>query len=109
MKSLIHNGIIVLQPPDFPDFNLTIRGDFVSLNPLQSEMAVAWVNKLGTPYVEDHVFLKDARKTWFFSPILANRSSVSKRKVWMAALVANRYRWWRGVCIIAFHISPFTL
>jgi DNA topoisomerase-1 len=59
MKSLVHNGIIVLQPPDFPDFDIIIRGDVVSLNPLQSEMAVAWVKKLGTPYAEDPVFVKN--------------------------------------------------
>ena len=59
MKSLVHNGIIVLQPPNFPDFEIMIRGKVVSLNPLQREMAVAWARKLGTPYVEDPVFVKN--------------------------------------------------
>jgi DNA topoisomerase-1 len=74
MKSLIHNGIIVLQPPDFPDFDIIIRGNLVSLNLLQSEMAVAWVKKLGTPYVEDPVFVKnfitDFSKALGIKPIL---------------------------------------
>jgi DNA topoisomerase-1 len=74
MESLVHNGIIVLQPPDFPEFEITLRGKVVSLNLLQKEMAVAWVNKLGTPYVEDSVFIKnfmrDFSKALGINPIL---------------------------------------
>jgi len=59
MDTLRHNGVLVLQPPEFPSFEITIRGKSVQLTPLQSEMAVAWVKKLGTPYVEDAVFEKN--------------------------------------------------
>ena len=62
MESLIHNGIIVLQPPNFPEFEIIIGGKAVSLSPLQREMAVAWVRKLGTPYVDDPVFMKNFLK-----------------------------------------------
>ncbi|MHA1576380.1 MAG: hypothetical protein ACTSU3_03375 [Candidatus Thorarchaeota archaeon] len=57
MDSLHHEGLLVLETPDFIDLAITVRGSEVSLNSLQKEMAVAWVRKLGTPYVEDPVFI----------------------------------------------------
>lgn len=59
MDTLRHNGVLVLEPPDFPLFRITARGQLVELNPLQSEMAVAWVRKIGTPYVDDEVFAQN--------------------------------------------------
>ncbi len=56
MKTLSHNGVLVLEPPEFPPFSILVRGKRIRLDRLQSEMAVAWVRKLGTPYVEDPVF-----------------------------------------------------
>ena len=56
MESLRHNGILVIQPPPPRGLIITARGKRVNLNQLQEEMAVAWVKKLGTPYVEDPVF-----------------------------------------------------
>ncbi|MFX0107502.1 MAG: DNA topoisomerase I [Candidatus Hodarchaeota archaeon] len=59
MKSLIHNGIIVLKPPDPRGFMITVRGQSLVLDRLQEEMAIAWVRKLGTPYVEDPIFSRN--------------------------------------------------
>ncbi|NHJ12071.1 MAG: DNA topoisomerase I [Candidatus Thorarchaeota archaeon] len=75
MESLVHRGIIVLNPPESSGFQITIRGQKIILNQLQEEMAVAWVRKLGTPYVEDPVFIEnfmmDFSKALETSPTLA--------------------------------------
>lgn len=65
-KTLVHNGVCF--PPEYEPrgFRIRIRGKSVVLTPFQEEMAVAWVKKRGTPYVEDPVFqdnfLKDFLK-----------------------------------------------
>jgi DNA topoisomerase-1 len=58
MKSLSHNGILI---PEYEPkgFSIKFKGKTVKLNPLQEEMAVAWVRKLGTPYPDDKVFVKN--------------------------------------------------
>jgi DNA topoisomerase-1 len=57
--TLIHNG--VLFPPYYEPNNLSIkiRGTNLRLNPQQEERAYAWVKKIGTPYVEDDVFVSN--------------------------------------------------
>jgi DNA topoisomerase-1 len=40
-------------------FHILFRGKKIALTPRQEEMAVAWVKKLGTEYVEDPVFVKN--------------------------------------------------
>jgi DNA topoisomerase-1 len=58
MHQLIHNGILV--PKYEPKgFSIKFKGKEIKLSPEQEEMAVAWVKKLGTPYVEDPVFVKN--------------------------------------------------
>ena len=59
MNSLHHNGVIV--PPKYKGRNLTIKikGQIMSLNDEQEEMAVAWAKKVGTPYVEDPKFAEN--------------------------------------------------
>jgi DNA topoisomerase I len=58
MRHLIHSGI--LFPKYEPKgFKITAQGKPVALSPQQEEMAVAWVRKLGTEYVEDPVFVKN--------------------------------------------------
>jgi DNA topoisomerase-1 len=59
MKSLTHNGILVIHPPEPHNLTIRVRGKDQTLNPLQEEMAIAWVRKLGTPYVEDSVFARN--------------------------------------------------
>ena len=56
MEQLIHNGVLV--PPQYTGQGLIIRvkGQTITLNSKQEERALAWVKKIGTPYVEDPVF-----------------------------------------------------
>ncbi len=58
MKQLIHNGIIVPKY-ETRGFHVKFRGNVILLTPKQEEMAVAWVKKLGTEYVEDPIFVKN--------------------------------------------------
>ena len=59
MNTLHHNGVIV--PPKYQGRGLTvkIKGQTTKLNDEQEEMAVAWVKKVGTPYVEDPKFAEN--------------------------------------------------
>jgi len=58
MKQLIHNGI--LFPKYEPrGFKITAQAKLIILTPQQEEMAVAWVKKQGTEYVEDPVFVRN--------------------------------------------------
>ena len=59
MESLHHNGILVLEPPESKGLSIIARGKEIELSPLQEEMALAWVKKLGTPYVEDPIFAEN--------------------------------------------------
>ncbi len=57
LKQLIHNGVLVTEPPAPRGLVLTIRGRPVPLTPEQEEMALAWARKYGTPYLQDPVFV----------------------------------------------------
>jgi len=74
METLEHNGILVIDPPSYLGLSITMRGEVVHLTHLQEEMALAWVKKLGTPYVEDPVFeqnfMTDFSKALGVSPVL---------------------------------------
>jgi len=56
MKYLSHNGVLIPKPYEAKGLHLKIRGQTIALTPHQEEMAVAWVKKLGTEYVNDPVF-----------------------------------------------------
>ncbi len=58
MQHLIHNGLVVPKY-EWKRLSIKIRGKEVQLTPHQEEMAVAWVKKLGTDYVNDKVFVKN--------------------------------------------------
>jgi DNA topoisomerase-1 len=58
MRQLIHNSILVPHY-EWKKIHIKIKGSEVELNPQQEEMAVAWVRKLGTDYVNDKVFVKN--------------------------------------------------
>ncbi len=58
MKQLIHNGVLVPHY-EWKKIRIKIKGSEVELNLQQEEMAVAWVRKLGTDYVNDKVFVKN--------------------------------------------------
>jgi DNA topoisomerase-1 len=70
LKQLIHRGILIPQYEP-RGFSIAIRGENVKLDPLQEEMAVAWVKKQGTVYVEDSVFVKNFFKD--FSKALGSK------------------------------------
>lgn len=74
MESLRHNGILVIDPPPYLGLTITVRGNSLRLSHQQEEMALAWVKKLGTPYVEDPVFEKnfmtDFSKALGVNPVL---------------------------------------
>lgn len=59
LKELIHNGVLVPEPPSPLGLFLTIQDEPVALTPKQEEMALAWAKKQGTPYVEDRTFVRN--------------------------------------------------
>jgi len=59
MKQFIHRGVLIPKPYEAKGLHIKARGKQVTLTPLQEEMAVAWVKKLGTDYVKDPVFIKN--------------------------------------------------
>jgi DNA topoisomerase-1 len=59
METLEHNGILVIDPPPYLELSIIVRGSTLQLSHLQEEMALAWVKKLGTPYVDDPIFEKN--------------------------------------------------
>lgn len=58
MEQLIHRGVLV---PKYVarGFSISVKGEKIVLNEEQEEMAVAWVKKLGTEYVEDKIFARN--------------------------------------------------
>ncbi|MFH0749033.1 MAG: DNA topoisomerase I [Candidatus Bathyarchaeota archaeon] len=58
MEQLIHSGVLVPKY-DARGFRIYFRGEEMTLDPEQEEMAVAWVKKLGTEYAEDETFVKN--------------------------------------------------
>ena len=59
MKQLHHNGVLVPPRYEGKDLTIKVREKKIKLTPEQEEMALAWAKKIGTPYVEDHVFAKN--------------------------------------------------
>ena len=59
MKQLHHNGVLV--PPRYEGVGLAIKvgSREIMMTPEQEEMAMAWAKKVGTPYVEDPVFVSN--------------------------------------------------
>lgn len=59
MKYLSHQGVLIPKRYEAKGFHIKIKGNRIALTPHQEEMAVAWVKKLGTEYVNDPVFRKN--------------------------------------------------
>jgi DNA topoisomerase-1 len=59
VKQLVHNGVLVPEPPSPRGLVIMVRGEPVKLTPEQEEMALAWAKKQGTPYVEDPLFVQN--------------------------------------------------
>jgi DNA topoisomerase-1 len=64
LEQLIHNGVVVPEPPPPLSLVLEIRGQSMALTPKQEEMALAWARKQGTPYVKDPVFVANFLADW---------------------------------------------
>lgn len=56
LTQLVHNGVLIPEPPAYCGLEIMVRGERVKLTPQQEEMALAWAKKQGTSYVEDPVF-----------------------------------------------------
>jgi DNA topoisomerase-1 len=59
LTQLIHNGVVVPDPPPPIGLVLIVRGEPRRLTPGQEEMALAWARKMGTPYVQDRTFARN--------------------------------------------------
>jgi DNA topoisomerase-1 len=62
LKQLIHNGIVIPDSPEYQKLTIKVNGKTIQLTPKQEEMALAWCKKIGTPYVEDSVFIRNFLK-----------------------------------------------
>ena len=58
IRQLVHSGVVIPQYEP-KGFSIFYQGRRISLDPTQEEMAVAWVRKLGTEYVDDPVFVSN--------------------------------------------------
>lgn len=58
IKQLKHNGVNLVDIP-YHKLTIEIQGKEVELDPKQEQMALAWVKKLSTQYVEDPVFCEN--------------------------------------------------
>lgn len=98
MKQLVHNGVLIPKKPEWKRLHIIVQDKRLNLTPEQEEIAIAWVKKLGTDYVEDRVFVKnffkDFRKVmgikrsiapeeFNFSPII---KEVEKQKAYKLSL-----------------------
>jgi len=76
MKQLIHSGVFIPKRYEAKGFHIKIKGVQIALTPHQEEMAVAWVKKLGTEYVDDPVFRKNFFRD-FLNALGVNDKSLS--------------------------------
>jgi len=58
MKQLIHNGVLIPKY-EWKGLCISVKGKRIHLTPKQEEMAIAWVKKMGTEYVNDKVFVRN--------------------------------------------------
>jgi DNA topoisomerase-1 len=86
LKQLIHNGVVVPEPPPYTGISLVIRGVRRQLTPKQEEMAMAWARKKDTPYVQDAVFQANFLRD--FSIALGVDPALTLREVDWAPLYA---------------------
>jgi DNA topoisomerase-1 len=79
LEQLVHNGIIVPNPPPYRGLVIHVRGQPIQLTPKQEEMALAWAKKQGTPYVSDPVFVDNFMRD--FSLALGSNETLSVQEV----------------------------
>ena len=59
MQKFTHNGVLIPRKYEGRGFHILVKGRKIDLTPEQEEMAVAWVKKLETEYVNDHIFVRN--------------------------------------------------
>ena len=59
MKRLVHRGVLIPAAYEPKGFEILVKGKKLALTGKQEEIAVAWVKKLETEYVQDPVFVKN--------------------------------------------------
>lgn len=86
LTQLVHKGVLVPELPEYKRLQIAFRNQTLALNPKQEEMALAWVKKLGTPYVEDTVF----ERNFFadFSAALEVKPALKAAEVDFSAVIA---------------------
>jgi DNA topoisomerase-1 len=85
VKQLVHNGVLVPEPPSPRGLVIMVRGEPVKLRPKQEEMALAWAKKQGTPYVDDLTFVRNFLSD--FSEALGVTPALSAEEVDFALVV----------------------
>ncbi len=58
MKKLTHNGIMISEIK-YLGLTIGVKDTRIELDPMQEQMAIAWVRKLSTVYVDDTIFCKN--------------------------------------------------
>ena len=92
LKQLIHNGVVIPEPPPPSGMVLMIEGQPVALTPKQEEMALAWAKKQGTPYVEDRTFIRNFLEDFAHELGLNSRLSLDDVDFAPAIRVVERQR-----------------
>jgi DNA topoisomerase-1 len=59
MRQFIHNGVLIPRKYESRGFRILVKGREIDLAPEQEGMAVAWVKKLETEYVNDPIFVRN--------------------------------------------------
>ncbi len=76
LSQLVHNGIIVPDPPSPRGLVVRVRGEMRRLTPKEEEMVMAFASKKDTDYVQDAVFvtnyMRDLSAEMGISPPLAH-------------------------------------
>lgn len=79
MKQFLHNGVMIPAAYEPRGFTIKVLGKQVNLTPLQEEMAVKFVQKFGTPYVEDKRFCANFMED--FAKALGIKGKLAKEDV----------------------------
>ena len=87
MKTLCHYGVLVPRKYESKALSMIINGKKFFLNNEQEEMAVAWVKKLSTDYVEDSTFVANFFQD--FRKALGSEERVSSEEFDFSAVIGK--------------------
>ncbi|MHB0857166.1 MAG: DNA topoisomerase I [Anaerolineae bacterium] len=86
LQQLIHNGIVIPEPPPYLGLSIVVRGRPLRLEAKAEEMAVAFARKKDTVYVQDATFVANFMAD--FSAALGVEPVLDIREVDLAACYA---------------------